>query len=231
LINIIFLGEVESMEINADFSERVVVNTNDVEWVSSPSRGVERKMLDRIGEEVARATTIVRFLPGAEFSEHTHSKGEEFFVLEGVFGDEHADYPAGTYVRNPAGTRHTPSCPEGCTILVKLRQFDDADQKQFFINTNDAEWQSRDKPGLSSIALHEYGEERVSLVRFEPGAAVEHDFHAGGEEVFVLSGELRDEHGIYPTGTWVRQPDGSEHSPHSNTGCTLWVKRGHLAPV
>jgi anti-sigma factor ChrR (cupin superfamily) len=216
------------MEINADFSERAIINTNDMAWVSSPSAGVERKMLDRIGDEVARATTIVRFLPGAEFSEHEHAKGEEFFVLEGVFGDEHADYPAGTYVRNPMGTRHTPRCPDGCIILVKLRQFDDADQRQFSINTNDAEWQPRAVPGLSAIQLHEFGDERVSLVRFEPGARVDHDVHIGGEEVFVLSGELRDEYGVYPAGTWLRQPDGSEHKPYSEAGCVLWVKRGHL---
>jgi anti-sigma factor ChrR (cupin superfamily) len=220
--------KVGTMEINADFSERAIINTNDMDWVSSPSAGVERKMLDRIGDEVARATTIVRFLPGAEFNEHEHAKGEEFFVLEGVFGDEHADYPAGSYVRNPAGTSHTPRCPDGCTILVKLRQFEDADQRQFSIDTNDAEWQPRGVPGLSAIPLHEYGDEKVSLVRFDPGARVDHDFHSGGEEVFVLSGELRDEHGVYPAGTWLRQPDGSDHKPYSETGCVLWVKRGHL---
>ncbi len=216
------------MEINADFSERVVIDTNTMTWTGSPSDGVERKMLDRIGAEVARATTIVRFKPGADFNAHKHAKGEEFFVLDGTFGDEQGNYPAGSYIRNPAGTHHTPICPEGCTIFVKLRQFADDDARQFVIDTNEAAWQPREIPGLSAIPLHEHGNEKVYLVRFDPGAAVEHDPHPGGEEVFVLSGELRDEHGVYPAGTWLRQPDGSQHAPYSETGCILWVKRGHL---
>ncbi len=51
----------------------------------------------------------------------------------------------------------------------------------------------------------------------------------GGEEVFVLEGTLEDEFGKCPPGTWLRRPDGSSHSPFSSSGCTLWVKRGHLA--
>ncbi|GAL13613.1 hypothetical protein JCM19233_4618 [Vibrio astriarenae] len=51
--------------------------------------------LDRVGGEVARATSIVRYKPNSAFSPHTHDGGEEFFVLEGVFSDEHGDYPQG----------------------------------------------------------------------------------------------------------------------------------------
>ena len=216
------------MKINADFAERVVIDTNAMAWTASPSAGVERKMLDRVGDEVARATTIVRFAPGAAFSAHEHGGGEEFLVLDGTFSDESGDYPAGTYVRNPVGTSHTPSCADGCTILVKLHQFNDGDDTQFAIDTNTSDWIARPVPGLSAMPLHEHGDEKVSLVRFEPGTAVADDPHPGGEEVFVLDGELRDEYGVYPAGTWIRQPDGSRHAPHSETGCLLWVKRGHL---
>jgi anti-sigma factor ChrR (cupin superfamily) len=91
--------------INADFSQRVVIATNDLPWVPSPQAGVERRMLDRIGAEVARATSLVRYASHSEFPGHGHGMGEEFLVLEGVFSDEHGDYPAGTYVRNPPGSR------------------------------------------------------------------------------------------------------------------------------
>ncbi len=219
------------MKINADFGDRVVIDTNNMDWVASPAAGVDRKMLDRIGGEVARATTIVHFRAGASFAEHEHGGGEEFFVLDGVFSDEYADYPAGSYVRNPPGTRHTPICPDGCTILVKLRQFDDGDVRQFAIDSNQGEWQPREIAGLTALPLHEYGTERVYMVKFGPGAKVEDDPHPGGEEVFVLAGELCDEFGVYPAGTWLRQPDGSRHAPYSETGCTLWVKRGHLPPA
>ena len=59
-------------------------------------------MLDRIGDEVARATSIVRYAPHSHFSPHTHGGGEEFLVLDGVFQDEHGDYPAGHLCPQPA---------------------------------------------------------------------------------------------------------------------------------
>src|SRR3954470_12513782 len=89
-----------SMRIHADFSQRVVVRPGDVPWVPSPAAGIERRMLDRIGEEVARATSFVRYAPRSRFSPHVHGGGEEFLVLEGEFADESGRYPEGFYVRN-----------------------------------------------------------------------------------------------------------------------------------
>jgi len=96
------------MNLNDDFSKRVLIHSDKIDWIASPMPGVDRRMLDRIGGEVARATSIVRYAKGSHFSAHTHSGGEEFIVLEGVFQDEHGDYPVGTYVRNPPTTSHTP---------------------------------------------------------------------------------------------------------------------------
>ena len=122
--------------INADFEQRVVILPTDYQWVDSPMPGVERMMLDRVGDEVARATSIVRYAPNSEFSPHVHNGGEEFFVLEGVFADEHQSYPKGSYVRNPIGTSHTPKIgKEGATIFVKLQQFDPTDTEQKVIDT------------------------------------------------------------------------------------------------
>ena len=92
------------MEINADFDQPAFAHTSDIKWLVSPMAGVDRRMLDRIGDEVARATTIVRYAKGSAFPEHTHSGGEEFIVLDGIFQDEHGDFPVGSYVRNPPGT-------------------------------------------------------------------------------------------------------------------------------
>src|SRR5258707_7529147 len=115
------------MRINADFTKRASVHAGESEWVKSLMPGVERRMLDRVGDEVARATSIVRYAPGTAFSPHSHLGGEEFFVLDGIFQDERGDYPAGSYVRNPPTSRHTPRSQAGCTIFVKLFQFDPAD--------------------------------------------------------------------------------------------------------
>src|SRR5689334_2682612 len=110
------------MRINSDFGKRALAQLSQMDWVASPMQGVERKMLDRIGDEVARATSIVRYAPNSHFSPHTHGGGEEFYVLEGVFSDEKGDYPVGTYVRNPIGSTHRPHSEGGCTIFVKLHQ-------------------------------------------------------------------------------------------------------------
>ena len=105
------------MKINADLTQRAVVNTNALPWIDSPMAGVQRRLLDRDGDEVARATSLVRYAPGSYFSAHTHGGGEEFIVLEGVFSDEHGDFGPGTYVRNPVGSSHTPHSKDGATIL------------------------------------------------------------------------------------------------------------------
>src|SRR5690606_16882155 len=103
----------ESMEINSAFEERAAVHAARIDWVPSPMPGVERRMLDRIGGEVARATSLVRYAAGSSFPPHVHGGGEEFYVLEGVFSDERGDYPAGTYVRNPPQSKHAPASAEG----------------------------------------------------------------------------------------------------------------------
>jgi len=216
------------MRINADLSQRAVAMTEEIEWVNSPLPGVQRRMLDRDGEEVARATSIVRYAPDSHFSAHSHGGGEEFLVLEGVFSDEHGDYGPGSYVRNPPGSSHTPYSKDGCTILVKLRQMKDEDQETVRIDTANTPLQDTDNPGIKRLVLFEGHGERVTMVRATPGCQVPMHGHPGGEEVFVLEGALADEHGVYPKGTWVRMPAGSTHAPWSEDGALLWVKAGHL---
>ena len=216
------------MHINADFSQRVAIDTNALAWEASPMVGVERRKLDRIGDEVARATSLVRYAPDSYFSEHTHSGGEEFFVLEGVFSDEHGDYPAGTYVRNPIGTAHTPHSKDGCVIFVKLQQFSETDTAQFSVNTRDAQFMPGQVPGLTVLPLHSHEGESCALVRWAPGTKFAPHRHWGGEEILVLEGTFQDEMGDYPKGTWLRSPHMSQHNPFSDEGCLIYVKTGHL---
>ena len=217
------------MRIRADFSERAVVRPEDYEWLHSPANGVDRVMLDRIGDEVARATTIVHFAPDSHFDVQTHGGGEEVYVLEGVFSDETGDFPAGSYVRNPIGTSHAPHTNGGCTIFVKLHQFDDDDREQMHIDTGNAVFAPGPSKGLTILRLHQTPRETVSLMRLEPGAKVARHNHEGGGEILVLDGTLEDEHGLYPKGTWLRNPTGSDHEPSSPDGCLSYIKTGHLA--
>jgi anti-sigma factor ChrR (cupin superfamily) len=217
------------MKLRADFSQRVVVNSQALPWVDSPLPGVQRRMLDRVGDEVARATSIVRYAPGSAFSAHTHGGGEEFLVLEGVFSDEHGDFGAGTYVRNPVGSSHTPYSREGATILVKLWQMEPDDQTPVTIDTKQANWAPGLVDGLTVLPLHAFGTEQVALVNWAPGTQFQPHRHWGGEEIFVLAGTFADELGEYPQGTWIRSPHGSVHTPFSEDGCLIYVKTGHLA--
>ena len=216
------------MKLHADLTERVVLSTNDLPWVDSPMAGVQRRMLERDGDEVARATSIVRYAPGSHFSAHTHGGGEEFWVLEGIFSDEHGDYPPGTYIRNPVSSSHTPYSESGCTILVKLWQMDPQDQQRVEIATPQMAWAPGLVPGLEVMPLHHYGTEQVALVKWAPGTTFQRHKHWGGEEIFVLEGVFEDEHGTYPQGTWLRNPHGSVHQPWSQEGCVIYVKTGHL---
>jgi anti-sigma factor ChrR (cupin superfamily) len=218
------------MNINADFNARAVVRPGEVPWTPSPMPGVERQMLDRIGDEIARATSIVRYAPGSHFARHVHGGGEEFLVLEGVFSDEHGDYPAGSYLRNPIGTAHSPFSVGGCTIFVKLHQFDRADQAHFAVQTRNADFAPGTAEGLSVLPLHNFGTEQVALVRWQPGTHFTRHTHPGGEEILVLEGIFSDDHGDYPAGSWLRNPPGFVHGPFSNSGCLIWVKTGHLPP-
>lgn len=218
------------MRLNADFDQRVVVMPEDYRWVASPMPGVERMMLDRIGDEVARATSIVRYAPNSSFSAHAHTGGEEFLVLEGVFADEHAQYPKGSYVRNPIGTAHTPVIgDEGATIFVKLHQFDAQDSAQIALSTHDRQWQPGLVEGLQVMSLHQFGAEQVALVKWASDTQFNPHQHWGGEEIFVLEGVFHDELGEYPAGTWIRSPHQSQHAPFTRgEGALIYVKVGHL---
>ena len=217
------------MQVNSDFSRRVVVLPGDYQFVNSPLAGVSRMMLDRAGAEVARATSIVRYAPGSGYSRHRHDGGEEILVLDGVFSDEHGGYPAGSYLRNPPGTSHQPFSKDGCTLLVKLWQFAADDSEQVVINTKAQSWHQGLVPGLSVMPLHEHNGVNTALVRWAPNTQFNRHIHVGGEEILVLQGLFRDEHGEYPAGSWLRNPRYSEHTPFTGPeGALIYVKVGHI---
>ncbi len=216
-----------SERINFDLSQKVVINTNEMQWVDSPSGGVQRKPLSREFAESGQTTSLVRFAPGSSFSPHTHPLGEEIIVLDGVFSDENGDYPAGSYLRNPPGSRHKPFTREGCLLFVKLDQFDPADSRQTVIDTYSTAWLPG-QGGLEVMPLHEYEHEHTALVKWPAGERFQPHRHYGGEEIFVLSGTFKDEHGEYPAGTWIRSPHMSQHFPYVDEETIIWVKTGHL---
>ncbi len=240
------------MLINADFSLPAVVTPQNHRWTASPQAGVERVMLDRVGEEKARATSIVRYAPGSRFPSHPHPGGEEILVLSGTFSDGGGHYGQGWYLRNPPGSAHQPFSDDGAEIFVKLWQMPADERRTVRIDTNNpAAWQALADRDI--CPLFSSGTEQVCLQRLAPGVALFPDALAngleGGAEILVLAGELRrgsarraggghtaddselgsEEHGAYERGAWIRLPNGSRAQYYAGTGgATLYLKTGHL---
>lgn len=218
------------MEINANFEERAVVHAANLDWIASPMAGVDRRMLDRVGAEKARATTIVRYAPASQFSPHVHTGGEEFLVLEGVFQDEHGDFPAGSYIRNPPESSHTPGSEPGCTILVKLWQFDLTDRTHVRIDTNKMPFVAvAERPGVEIMPLFKDEREDVRLERWAANATISHDGH-DGFEAYVLDGSFQEGGETFSGESWLRLPKGRALNAKAGpNGAKIWVKSGHLA--
>lgn len=215
------------MQINADFSRRATVAPHQYQWVPSPQPGVERVMLDRVGGDRARATSIVRYAPGSHFPPHQHPGGEEILVLSGIFSEDGMHYPAGWYLRNPPGSSHQPFSEEGAIIFVKLQQMRQGERHAVRIDTRAASsWHSRN--GREVCPLFSGEAEQTSLQRLAPGEAL---FAApvDGAELLVLTGDVVADGASYERGSWMRLPAGQYPGIVAGTqGTTVYLKTGRL---
>ncbi len=216
-----------SVQLNMDLSAQVTVLPGQHRWVTSPADGVSRIPLERQQIESGRATSLVTFAPGSSFPSHEHPMGEEIFVLEGVFSDEDGDYPAGTYIRNPPGSKHKPFTREGCALFVKLDQFHPDDIEHVVITEEQREWR-QGIGNLKVLSLHAFGGESTALVYWPENEVFQSHSHRGGEEILVLKGEFCDEYGQYPKYSWIRSPHLSQHHPFVEQETLILVKVGHL---
>src|SRR5690554_734023 len=83
--------------------------------------------------------------------------------------------------------------------------------------------------GLSVLPLHEHDGVNTALVRWAPNTQFSRHVHVGGEEILVLEGLFCDEYGHYPTGSWLRNPRYSSHTPFTlEEGALIYVKVGHM---
>ena len=219
------------MLLNSDFSQRAIVTPDDYQWIPSPQPGVERLMLDRIGREQARATSLVRYAPGSKFPAHSHPGGEEILVLDGIFTENGVDYPAGWYLRNPDGSSHQPSSRDGTTIFVKLRQMSADERQPVRINTQEAaNWHGQ--PQRQVCPLFSGASETVQLQKLAPGERIFCAPLVGGAELILLQGELRAPEGRYESGSWLRFPPGDMPALIATaSGALFYLKTGHLSPT
>nr|WP_317199828.1 cupin domain-containing protein [uncultured Psychrobacter sp.] len=232
------------MLINADFSRRAELPSEEHQWIKSPQGGVERVMLDRVGAEKARATSLVRYAPSSHFPRHQHPGGEEILVLSGTFSADDEHYPAGWYLRNPPASGHTPFSDEGAIIFVKLRQMLASENRHVAIDTYDnANWQrvgSREVCPLYSSEHYLDNREQVSLQRLGADEVLFSDdllaqLTTGGAELLVVKGALLDGHQTYNKDSWIRMPAATAATSSSikagSQGATVYLKTGHLAQV
>lgn len=212
---------------NADLSRFAVVHGGAMDWQPSPTDGVARKRLYHDGSaERGRVTSIVRFDPGARFPMHDHPEGEEVLVLDGVFSDDSGDYGAGSFLLNPDGSRHAPWSDPGCLLFVKLRQY--TDPEQVALDTDTLPWQPGRVDGVKIRWLYRNANDSVTkrLVKLDPGTEIPDHGHPGGEEIFVLAGDITDDDGQYGVHCWARYPVGKRHRVRTGNGCLLYVQTG-----
>ena len=221
----------ENIQIHADLTRPALVDGALLPWTPSPEAGVDRRMLERSGNEVAIASTIVRYRSGSRFALHAHAFGEEFLVLEGTFSDGDGDYPPGTYVRNPPGSAHAPFSENGCVIFVKLRQMASDEPESIRCFPADLVWSADATPGRDIASLYDNGRIHVSLERLRAGAEIPAGSSPGGREIFVVEGSLalddaaRTHWGAW---SWLRHPGARQPRLISVGDALVWVKRGHL---
>jgi anti-sigma factor ChrR (cupin superfamily) len=219
----------QASSINGDLTRRVAVDTAAMEWTASPSRTVWRKRVHLVGPpEAGQVTSVVRYEPDATFHTHAHPDGEEILVLDGVFSDEHGDWPAGTYLLNPEGFRHAPFSRGGCTLLVKLRQFPGRDREHVALRTAELPWQPGSRAGVEVRPLYAQAgfADTMRIERWARGAALGRVEYPGGAELFVLAGAFADEGGKFGVGAWLRLPPGAAHEPTTTVGCEVFIKEG-----
>src|SRR5262249_43950462 len=135
--------------------------------------------------------------------------GEEFLVLEGVFQDEHGDYPAGFYVRNPPTSAHTPGAQQGCTIFVKLWQFDPADRTALRIDTSKLQYSPDvSRSGVEAARLFQDSRETVALEHWKAGSEIALE-SPSGLELLVLEGSFTEGGDSFGYQSWLRLPPGT----------------------
>ena len=220
----------DAFSLRADHAQPCTVDTHSLPWLASPEATVHRRLLERLGGEVARATSVVRYEPGARFDSHVHAQGEEILVLDGVFSDRSGDFPAGTYLRNPPGSSHAPWSVPGCVLFVKLRYHDGGDLQTIRTDTAPSALApvQAGMPVLGAV-LHEHEGHRTQFLHWQSAAPWPAFEGVGGFEAFVVSGELQCNGHAAPAGTWLRRPPGERVVLRGEAGTRVLVKTGHLA--
>jgi hypothetical protein len=150
-------------------------------------------------------------------------------VLQGALLIGEDSFGPQSYVRLLPGQALDLKTQTGCVLYENRRDWTEAEEGSFALAGDRMDWRQGMVPGLKVTSLHEGLTKHTALVRWAPDTRFNPHTHVGGEEILVLAGVFRDEHGAYPAGTWIRSPHMSHHRPFTEAeGATILVKVGHL---
>jgi hypothetical protein len=210
------------MDLHADHSERVVVDA------TATLQGQGAVSLERQGQGDHAQITVVAH-PAGEAWTHPGEQLCELLVLQGALLIGEDSFGPQSYVRLLPGQALDLKTRTGCVLYENHRDWTEAEEGSFALAGDRMDWRQGMVPGLKVTSLHEGLTKHTALVRWAPDTRFNPHTHVGGEEILVLAGVFRDEHGAYPAGTWIRSPHMSHHKPFTEAeGATILVKVGHL---
>ena len=211
------------MTHRSDQSLRIVVDAIDL----SAGQAGERQLEQRIVPAESRIS--LRSLQAGESMTHDGAKLLEILVVRGQLSLNGEALGPASYVRLSPGVSVTFTSTEASMVYLNERTPTEPEKDSFALRGNELDWRQGMVPGLKVTSLHQGLTKHTALVRWAPETRFNPHTHVGGEEILVLEGVFRDEHGSYPAGTWIRSPHMSNHRPFTGPeGATILVKVGHL---
>lgn len=210
------------MNLNTDHSQRIVIEAGEV------YDGAGQKDLECHASGDHAHISVQAYAAGASWS-HQGEQLLEILVLKGELCLGQETLGPSSYVRLLTGTVVNFHTQAGCTLYLNQRDQTVAEEASFALPSDQLDWRQGMVPGLKVTSLHQGLTKHTALVRWAPDTRFNPHTHVGGEEIFVVEGVFRDEHGAYPTGSWIRSPHLSSHRPFTGPeGAMILVKVGHL---
>jgi hypothetical protein len=210
------------MDLHADHSQRVVVDA------TATLQGQGAVTLESQGQGDRARIAVVAHAAGEAWT-HSGEQLCEVLVAQGTLLIGEATFGPLSYIRLLPGQATELCTQTGCVFYENRRDWTETEEGSYAMAGDRLEWRQGMVPGLKVTSLHEGLTKHTALVRWAPETRFNPHTHVGGEEIYVLAGVFRDEHGAYPAGTWIRSPHMSHHRPFTESeGATILVKVGHL---
>lgn len=149
----------------------------------------------------------------------------DIFIVHGSLVEHGGTHAQGSFLRRRSGAPMRAG--EHGAQLFAYHDDQGGAVEDITVATRDRAWQTGGAQGMRVSTLARQPE-RLLLVAWEAGTRIDWHTHPRGEEIFVLDGELCDQHGRYRAGTWLRLPAGVGHAPYTVTTTLTLIRTGHL---